>query len=202
MLPIIDFEDFDEEALLDVFIELDLNLSLDLTENEFIQTSLSNFLEENALGSLDGFRTDHQLGEYGLHRCAVSFVLDELDDQSLGQIIGFISYFGVPKGSVLVVDDSEGLEIPEIPVGTLEGLCLSIEASQDYDAGLEAEVSALVQQAEQALGEDFRLMTSTLDADRLNIVIFSPSFAKASAVMQALVADSPLFDRSEILQVF
>ena len=153
-------------------------------------------LRERALGEVDGGGT--QLGADGeLAYCEIVILLSSHDQMSRDFVIAKLSELGAPKGSKLILDQTE-----EIPFGVNEGMAIYLNGT-DLPAEVyqSSDINVVIEELLKALDTEGQLHGYMEGARETALYFYGRSYETMVSRTRSFVASYPLCQKARISQI-
>ena len=176
-------------------LTLNLNARLMPMDRGELEDAIDVFLEENAMGEVDGGGTlQSPTGE--IDNCDIEICLHEKSDTNYKKLQEFLSRLGVPKGSFLISEGSSQA------IGELEGLALYLNGTDLDDAVYAAcDINHVVAELLKSLGNEQSYYSHWQGASETALYFYGPSFDSMKQAILPFAEEYPLCQKCRIVQI-
>lgn len=165
---------------------------------EHFEEPLAEVLTELSLGEVTGGGTQLSGDDTGVSFCDIELRMPDAGEVSLAALIAALEELGAPKGSKLLVGDSDA----ETPFGTREGLALFLNGTQLPDEVYEtSDINHVIAELDRLMGEAGRFMSFWEGACDTVLYCYGDSFDAMRAAIEPLLQDYPLCQKARVEQI-
>ncbi len=172
-------------------IELELNAKILPIHRESIEDFISEHIEENNLGIIDGGGSMVDTNGEILF-CDIGIECDKNNEHI---IIEFLNKLAFPKGSKIKLDDKV------IPIGNLDGLGFYFSNELDEKVSKKYDINEVVQKFDELLGEEVRIFSYMQNKNLTALYYYGYSFEQMKEAISEFASSHPLCQKSKILPI-
>lgn len=165
---------------------------------EHFEDPLGEVLTELALGEVTGGGTQLSGDETGVAFCDIELRMPDAGETALATLVAALEELGAPKGSKLLVGDSDD----ERPFGAYEGLALFLNGTElADDVYATCDINHVIAELDLLMGDHGRLRSYWEGAQDTALYCYGPSFAAMREAIEPLLANYPLCQKARVEQI-
>ncbi|WP_309381180.1 hypothetical protein [Cerasicoccus frondis] len=181
------------------YISVTLNCRLQpLDRGDHFEDPLFDALEEAGLGEIDGGGTQ-MLANGEIDYCDIEVALTDLE-KGIPFVIAELEKIGAPRGSRLRYSSDDGRK--EVAFGKAEGLALYVNGTDLPDSVYqECNIDYVWEQIDERTSEATKVLSYWQGPEETALYIYGDSNAAAREVIEKLMGEYPLLEKSRLVDI-